>query len=84
MSQEHLSGLTVISIKNTVSPQLSNDDVINDFASRMARKSGSDLSCARETTAGEVVMKSLPGSVLQTAQSAMVTSIHHNVENPCV
>ena len=38
MAQERLSGLEVISINNKVGHQISYGDVINDFASRKARK----------------------------------------------
>ena len=38
MAQERLSGLAVISINNKVGHQISYSDVINDFASRKARK----------------------------------------------
>ena len=38
MSQEHLSGLAVISINHAVAGQISYVDVIDDFASRKARK----------------------------------------------
>ncbi|XP_036004551.1 zinc finger MYM-type protein 1 [Fundulus heteroclitus] len=38
MMQEHLSGLSIISINHVVSHQLSYDDVIDDFAKRKSRK----------------------------------------------
>lgn len=38
MSQERLSGLAVISINHAIAGQISYDDVIDDFASRKARK----------------------------------------------
>ena len=38
MSQEHLSGLAVISINHAIAGQISYDDIIDDFASRKARK----------------------------------------------
>lgn len=37
IAQEHLSGLSVISINLVVSQQLSYDDIIDDFAAREAR-----------------------------------------------
>ena len=38
MAQERLSGLSVISINSKVGQAISYNDVINDFASRKARK----------------------------------------------
>ena len=38
MSQERLSGLAIMSIKNDVGKQISYDDIIDDFASRKCRK----------------------------------------------
>lgn len=38
MSQERITGLTIISINHTAAEQISYDDVIDDFASRKARR----------------------------------------------
>nr|XP_046235720.1 uncharacterized protein LOC124054095 [Scatophagus argus] len=38
MSQERLAGLAIISINHTIAQQISYDDVIDDFASKKARK----------------------------------------------
>ena len=38
MEQERLSGLALLSINHKISHEISYDDVINDFASRKARK----------------------------------------------
>ncbi|KAK0131766.1 repressor of the inhibitor of the protein kinase [Merluccius polli] len=38
MSQERLTGLAVISINHSIGEQISYDDIIDDFASRKARK----------------------------------------------
>jgi hypothetical protein len=38
MAQEHLSGLSIISINHIVGKQLSYDDIIDDFASRKSRR----------------------------------------------
>ena len=38
MSQERLTGLAVISTNHSIGEQISYDDIIDDFASRKARK----------------------------------------------
>ncbi len=38
MSQERLTGLSIISINHSIGEQISYDDIIDDFASRKARK----------------------------------------------
>ncbi len=38
MSQERLTGLAIISINHSIGEQISYDDIIDDFASRKARK----------------------------------------------
>ncbi len=38
MSQKHLTGLAIISINHSIGEQISYDDIIDDFASRKARK----------------------------------------------
>ncbi len=38
MSQELLTGLAIISINHSIGEQISYDDIIDDFASRKARK----------------------------------------------
>lgn len=38
MAQEHLTGLAIISINHAITDQISYDDIIEDFASRKARK----------------------------------------------
>ena len=38
MGQNHLTGLAIISINHEIGKQLSYDDIIDDFASKKARK----------------------------------------------
>ncbi len=38
MSQERLTGLAIININHSMGEQISYDDIIDDFASRKARK----------------------------------------------